>query len=87
MATKKAAEKAPAKATAEPTVEAEPQTEEAPQYYGSLEGIMPRDEPGIVITGAEQFDGKQGFIPAGEAEAKGVSVTGKVAADAKTAKK
>lgn len=38
------------------------------------------DQPGIVLTGTENYGGKQGFIPAADAEKAGLVVTGKGAA-------
>ena len=37
---------------------------------------MAEQKPGIVITGTENFEGKQGFIPAEEALEAGVVTTG-----------
>lgn len=52
--------------------------EETPTEVG--EYAPAPNEPGIVITGTENFGGKQGFIPAADAEKAGITVTGKGAA-------
>jgi hypothetical protein len=48
---------------------------------GSEGQAAPQQEPGIVLTGTEQFGDRQGFVPASEAEAAGLTVTGKTPAD------
>lgn len=70
------------KTTKKAKVETEETDEEtAAETEAEVEEYQPApDQPGIVITGTENFGGKQGFIPAADAEKAGITVTGKGAA-------
>ncbi len=47
---------------------------------------QPAGANGIVLTGTEQFGERQGFVPASDAEAGGLAVTGKVEEETRTRK-
>lgn len=67
----KTTKKAKVEATDEETVE------ETPAEVGEEQYVPAPDQPGIVLTGT--IGGKQGFVPAADAEKAGLVVTGKPA--------
>ena len=79
MATsKKSTKKAAVTEEVEDEDEATEATEAAPpQLHGGEAVPEGTGANGIVLTGVEQFGGRQGFVPAEAAEAAGISVTGK----------